>query len=163
MGSAKQRKPSFIHYCLAHACGISAWGGVLVAFVLTTQVYLADGVFLLKARYLALAMLAYVPAGLLGLVLGLFPGWMIVGNIVSWIQGAPFREGDTVCVLSGKHRGKVTTVYEVWECRGQVRVDLGKELKKAVEDVFCNVAVFKMRSAESDASPSPREGPSAQN
>jgi hypothetical protein len=139
------------------------WGGVLVAFALMTQAYLTDGVFLLEPGYLLLAMLAYIPAGMLGLALGVFPGWMVIGNIVSSIQGAPFRKGDTVCVLSGKYKGKVTTVYEVWECRGQVRVDLGKELKKAVEDVFCNVAVFKMRSAESDASPSPREGPGAQN
>jgi hypothetical protein len=158
-----QRRPHIIHYCLAHAFGISAWGGMLVAFALTTQAYLTDGVFLLKTGYLLLAMLAYVPAGFMGLVFGVFPTWMVVGSVVSRIQGAPFRKGDTVCVLSGKHKGKVTTVYEVWECRGQVRVDLGEELKKAVEDVFCNVAVFKMRSAESDASPSPQEGPSAQN
>jgi len=150
-------KPSLFNYCLAHAFLITTCGAALIAAILLTRLYFIAGVFSLEAKYIILSSLLYIPACLLGFILGVFPTWMIVGNIVSSIQGAPFYIGDTVCILTGKHKGKITTVYEVWESRGQVRVDLGSEEKDKVTDVFCKVAVVKIEEAEQVASDDPRE------
>jgi hypothetical protein len=144
-------KPSLFNYCLAHGFLITTCGAVLIAAILLTRQYFIAGVFSLEAKYIILSCLIYIPACLLGFILGVFPTWAIVGNIVGSIQGAPFYIGDTVCILTGKHKGKITTVYEVWEFRGQVKVDLGPEEKNKVTDVFCNVAVFKIEEAEQTA------------
>ena len=81
---------------------------------------------------------------MLGFVFGVFPVWMIVGNIVSVFQGAPFLPGDTVCILSGRHKGKITKVNQVWKSRGQIVVNLSTESKTYRDNVYCNVAVFKI-------------------
>ncbi len=44
-----------------------------------------------------------------------------------------------------RYKNTVTRVYETWEERGQVRVDLGDELKTSVKDVFCGVEVCRSR------------------
>jgi hypothetical protein len=68
-------------------------------------------------------------------------------------NGAPFRVGDEVMILSRRHRGRVTRVYEVWEGRHQVRVELGEDAKKAVTDVLSYVEVCRCTSATPKSAP----------
>ena len=69
------------------------------------------------------------------------------------LQGWPFKIGDEVCILSGKHINTITRIYEVWDERGQVRLDLGEEAKNAVDDVFCAVTVCRMKTQNKPAHP----------
>ena len=140
-------KPNTINYLLAHSFWLTTGSGALIAIVLVT-LYLGMDFQNLNMWLIALAILLYILAGVLGFILGAFPCWMLIGSLVSKIHGSPYHVGDTVCVLSSKYKGTVSTVYEVWESRGQVKVDLGSEAKELVEDVFLDVAVFKMKSAE---------------
>lgn len=78
-------------------------------------------------------------AGCLGLVLGAFFGSMLLTVVYKWVahrNGAPFRPGDTVVILSRRYPGHVTRIYEVWAERGQVRVVLGEAERRDVTDVF---------------------------
>src|SRR5687768_12468518 len=43
---------------------------------------------------------------------------------------------SSVQILCGPHRNKIARVYEVWESRGQARVDLGRESQQMASDVF---------------------------
>lgn len=138
-------KPRFFNYWLAHSCLISVSGSILIAIILLTYIYYNEGIFNLNAIYLILALLLYIPAGLLGFAIGAFIVWhMIAGNIVSMIQGAPFQPGDTVCILSGIHKGKITKINQAWGSRGQVVVNLSTESQTNRDNVYCNVAVFKI-------------------
>jgi hypothetical protein len=138
-------KPRFFNYWLAHSCLISVCGSILTAIILLTRFYYNEGIFSLNAIYLILALLLYIPASLIGFFVGVFVVWrMIVGNIVSILHGAPLQPGDTVCILSGKHKGEITKVNQAWESRGQVVVNFSTESKTYLDDVFCNIAVFKI-------------------
>jgi hypothetical protein len=66
--------------------------------------------------------------------------------ILVWLNGGPFRTGDTVQILVGPHQGKITCVYKEWKERNQVRVDLGDEAQRKVEDVFSYVELKKASS-----------------
>lgn len=90
--------------------------------------------------------LAVLPVVGIGYFCGAFIR-MFVGGISARIQGWPFEVGDEVIVLAGKNKGQIARVYEVWETRGQVRLDLGREAKESVEDVFCAVLVTRLRNA----------------
>lgn len=53
----------------------------------------------------------------LGAALGVFPGAMLLGLLLCWIErrnGAPFREGDEVVILSRRDPGRVTRIYAIW-------------------------------------------------
>ena len=52
------------------------------------------------------------------------------------INGGPFKIGDTVQILSGPYRNKITMVYEVWKERSEVRLNLNDKAKNKYEDVF---------------------------
>lgn len=82
----------------------------------------------------------------LGLLIG-FLSWAVFLTPLyrrrARINGAPFREGDTVRILSGRYRGTVAEVYAVWLERGQFRVDLGEDARKKVEDVFSPTDVLR--------------------
>jgi len=89
-------------------------------------------------------------AACLGAVLGAFPGGMFLGIVLQWVErrnGAPFREGDEVVMLSKRCSGRVTRIYEVWAERHQVRVELGEKARKDVTDVFSFADVCRRRAA----------------
>jgi hypothetical protein len=50
-------------------------------------------------------------------------------------NGAPFRVGDQVQILVGRHRGRVATVSSGWRDDG-VRVELGEREKEDFEDIY---------------------------
>jgi hypothetical protein len=62
------------------------------------------------------------------------------------IQGAPFKVGDTVMILRGPRKGKITEVYETWYPRTEVRVRLSDDEAKAVADVFSDYDIMKIKN-----------------
>lgn len=68
-------------------------------------------------------------------------------------NGAPFQQGDDVRVLTGPYRDVIGRVYEVWTDRGQLRIDLGKEARRSLEDVFSFVEVSRETGVESAQTP----------
>lgn len=104
-----------------------------------------------EAGVLIWIVLAAVPAAAIGWIIGIIFIWgMMLGHVVARLQGWPFAVGDRVWILSGRHKNSVAAVYEVWSERGQVRVELGPELRDKVEDVYCAVAVCRVRNTEPD-------------
>jgi|HubBroStandDraft_1064217.scaffolds.fasta_scaffold143352_3 hypothetical protein len=78
-------------------------------------------------------------ATITGAALSLFPGALLISPLIFLIEhrnGAPFREGDEVIILSKRFRSRITRIYEVWSERHQVRVELGEAERKNVTDVF---------------------------
>lgn len=89
-------------------------------------------------------LLAMIPAVLIGMIIGTVIIWqMLLARSAAKIQGWPFKVDEDVVILKGRHKNKIAKIYEIWEGRGQVRLDLGEELKRDVKDVFCAVAVCR--------------------
>jgi hypothetical protein len=52
------------------------------------------------------------------------------------LNGAPFHVGDPVRILVGPHRNHLTRIYEIWDERREVRVELDPQARESVKDVF---------------------------
>jgi hypothetical protein len=126
---------------VAGAIGMMAWTAPVVFPALRSS-------FLGMVWFLCLM----IVAGLLGLIVaGILGGMFFLGPLYHWRaakNGAPYQVGDTVLILAGAHRDRVARVYEVWSERGQVRVELGEEERRAVTDVFSYVAVCRHSAVE---------------
>ncbi len=87
-----------------------------------------------------------VVAWVAGWFFAILGGWLILGPVYYaqglW-NGAPYREGEYVRLLVGSHRGCVKRVYEVWDERHQVRVELGEGERARYADVFSYVEVCR--------------------
>src|SRR5262245_51759928 len=60
-----------------------------------------------------------------GVLAAIIPGWLVLGPLYfsqARDNGAPYRVGDHVRVLSRRRRGLVARVSDVWECRAEVRL-----------------------------------------
>src|SRR5262249_12660437 len=57
-------------------------------------------------------------------------------------NGAPFRVGDRVLILVGRHKGGVVRVYSDWkdDC---VRVELGEREKEKLKDIFDPIQLLR--------------------
>lgn len=143
-----QGRLSLINHMLAHSFAICVLGGGAIAVGLVTRAFIEADVFSAGFFTIMLALVSYVLTFALGMVLGAFPGWMIFGNIARFLQGAPFAIGDTLCILKGKHKGKIYRVYEVWPERRQVRLDLGASERERTEDVFNDWEVCKVKQTQ---------------
>jgi hypothetical protein len=138
-------KPAKYHYFVAHTSTFSMGLGVAGAIAIMLH-GLHDARALVADFWVWVwIFVAAIPAGLIGLILGVIFVWGFLCRIAARIQGWPFQVGDEVVILTGKHRNTETTVYEIWDSRGQVRVALGEEAKHAVKDVFCAVEVCRRR------------------
>jgi len=143
-------KPPLHRYVLARTPEISVCIGVIGALTLMFHELHSVGALTLQAGVLIWIVLAAVPAAAIGLICGIILWGMMLGPVAIRLQGWPFAPGDRVWILTGKHRGTITTVYEVWAERGQVLVDLGPDLKEKVEDVYSAVEVCRARMTELD-------------
>jgi hypothetical protein len=111
---------------------LEGWGSFLVCLVL-------------------IAAIGYLVGGLLSLfVLG--PVYYSQGLE----NGAPYSPGDRVYLLTGRHRGRIVPVYEVWDERSAVRVELSDAEREAVTDVFGYIEVCRV-SPRTDARDVPAE------
>lgn len=61
------------------------------------------------------------------------------------------RPGDRVELLVGANRGRVVRVVEVWDWRGDLRVDLGEFAKPRARTLFGFAQVIKRSDAEPPA------------
>jgi hypothetical protein len=150
-------KPSRFRYLLAHTANISVWIGVVGALAVMLVKLHSEGILIPKFGVVIWIALAAIPVAAIGWIVGLIFIWhMMLGHVAAWLQGWPFFVGDRVWILIGKHKGTNTTVYAVWSERGQVRVELGREAKEKVEDVYCAVGIC--RAPKGQASPPPKSG-----
>lgn len=103
--------------------------------------------------------LGLIPATLLGYFAGMFTCWPIIRPVCSRFNGAPFKAGDHVMILSGPLRGSVTGVEEITAGQGRwdvVRLDLGPDRRRNCTDTFEEYALLKS-SGEQDAPPNSRK------
>lgn len=119
--------------------------GVIVAIILMFLVLQEEDILVADLGTWVWILITSVLAGLIGLILGCIFIWGVLARFAARIQGWPFKVGDEVVILTGRHKNTVTRIYEIWDERGQVRVDLGEELKISVKDVFCGVEVCRSR------------------
>ncbi|MBE0540905.1 MAG: KOW motif-containing protein [Verrucomicrobia bacterium] len=107
------------------------------------------------AMFLALSI---IPATLLGYFVGMFTCWPFVRPICSRVNGAPFKAGDRVMILSGPQKGHTAEVHEITVGQGGwnlARVELGEERRKEFRDIFEEYSLLKM-NGEQDAAPNSR-------
>lgn len=98
----------------------------------------------------------YVLVGLLlGFFVALFPGWLLIGPVFYYRElknGAPFKVGDTVQILYGPHKGRISRVYSTG--RGDtLRVELGAMEKDECKDIFSPDQLLREGSTEPSAAP----------
>ena len=139
---------------LAHSFAITTSLSAIVSACYVIAVTVPSCVVLAEASVLAWLLLAVVTASVLGWICGAIFLWPLVGRIARRLNGHPFCVGDSIRILTGPHRGRRAVVYELWEERGQMRVDIGPEAKRSVTDVFNGVEVYK-EMAEPGATDNP--------
>jgi hypothetical protein len=129
-------RPYAFQYVFAH------WMKIIPA---VGAVAFASGIAIWCEGFSLWLVLAMVPA----LPLGALIGWMTLGPVIhlvcGFLNGAPYRNGDVVYILVRPHRGRVTTIYDVWDTRGSVRVDLGEQARREVKDVFDDLEVCRVK------------------
>lgn len=95
---------------------------------------------------LAVAVLAAIP---LGWFLGAMFVWPIFSRIGAKVNGAPYRQGDRVCILVGRYRGRSAQVYEVWSERREVLVRFDIQGKaEATREGFHFTEVCRERTSD---------------
>ncbi|HKS23326.1 MAG TPA: hypothetical protein VJZ76_11040 [Thermoanaerobaculia bacterium] len=128
-------QPTRLHYFFAQDWPFTIW---IAAF---TIAFSAGAI-----RLFGPAVIGVAAVTLIGLLVGFLTSLVVLPPLYRYrarINGAPFRKGDTVRILRGRHRGTVAEVYEVWHERGQFRVDLGEAARKEVKDVFTATDVLR--------------------
>ena len=121
----------------------SNWPGRIV-FTLGTSVFVIAAMWISSPSLELLSQRSYlisfifsilcaVVGGFLATVVLAWPLFGILGTYENERNGAPFQVGDRVHILAGPHKDRVLRIYEIWEERRQVRVELGDEKKKRQE------------------------------
>lgn len=90
------------------------------------------------SQYVLLFLLAIVVAPALLFLVGILVSFPIIGSIYyarELANGGPFKVGDRVYIIAGRHKGKVTRVYSMWQ-GGTVRLELGEKEKETFKDIF---------------------------
>ena len=150
-------KPKMLNIVCAYpqmvAGGLGAGGlNIAVIYLLISQ---GGGVAVLFHSDVILPLaVAFIPTTLLGCIVGLFTCWPLTRSVCSKFNGAPFRMGDIVLILSGPHKGKVTKVYETSVGQGGcslVSVELGLKSPTDYSDLFQDYAVLRIDVGERDA------------
>lgn len=116
------------------------------------------GGYLAMAIIFSLVLLDHGKGFVISLILGTFSG--VIANhmichtlfcLCTYANGTPYKIGDTLLILSGKHRNKTVRVYEMWKERNQLRVDLGEDAKASLEDIFSFNEVCKVEDDMTNA------------
>ncbi len=94
-----------------------------------------------------------------GLVLGYCVAilffWLVLGPLCycrEIANGGPFEVGDTVEILSGPHKGRISRVYAVGQ-GGQTRVEVSPEVERQGKDSFSSLQLLMVRKAGPPAAP----------
>lgn len=137
----EEMKPPLHHRVLAHTAGFSAIVGAVMAVGILLLLLYDEGALIPEIWTIIWIALAIIPVAAAGWIAGLFFLWQFLAPIAARIQGWPFKIGENVRVLSGKYKGTVARIYDVWFERGQVRLELGEPARSSCADVFCAVVV----------------------
>jgi hypothetical protein len=145
---------SVIQYIFAHNWPFKAYLSVaaIVGVVVAVTVCQPSIAIFSDRSYLLVFVVSLLLAPVLFVFLALPFFWILVGPLYyirARLNGAPFRVGDSIRILVGPYRGRVVQIYDVWDSRHQVRVDLDAETKIDVTDVFsftqiCRESVCKV-------------------
>ncbi|HQY88284.1 MAG TPA: hypothetical protein PK402_06475 [Tepidisphaeraceae bacterium] len=118
----------------------STWAGVIVFKFVT-----------FSFTSVALSLLAITAGGFLGVVVAFWPGGWILSvplRVIEWQNGAPFQVGEEVVVLSKRFPGRIARIYEIWEERHEVRLELGEDEKLDFSDVLSYTDICRPPAAE---------------
>jgi hypothetical protein len=133
-------KPTRIQYFYANDWPTKIWktsipiGSFIIAFIACdpTLDVLSDW------RNFVYLLIILTTSVFLGRFIAILLGWFILGPLLysrMVDNGGPFKIGDSVQILTGPYRGKISTVYSTWQ-GDSVRVSIGEEAKEDFSDVF---------------------------
>jgi hypothetical protein len=92
-----------------------------------------------------------IPATLLGYFVRMFTCWPFVRPVCSRFNGAPFKAGDHVVILSGPLRGGMADVEEITASQGGwdvVWLDLGPDRRKKFSNIFEEYSLLKTNGGQ---------------
>ena len=127
------------------ACGLDAAIVALLSKEVSLTAIMSDW------RASLFLVLALIPGTLLGYFAGMFTCWPFIRPICSRLNGAPFRVGDHVMILSGPLRGGTAEVEDITPGQGGwgvVWLDLGPEHRKTFSNIFEQYSLLKIRKGE---------------
>ena len=78
-------------------------------------------------------------------------GSPVLGLVFHWREeknGGPFEVGDTVQIIVGPHKGRISKVYEIWQ-GGNLRIVLGDEEEESFRDIFGPTQLLREDDVES--------------
>jgi hypothetical protein len=136
--------PRFYHYLCAQCHWVAAYLGAvilvtLLGFACAPELHnSSDQLYILKF------VVAFISLFLLGMILGTLLIWPFLCIVAVKINGGPFSKNDKVLILVKPQKNTISEVYEIWGERGQLRVYLDEEKKKAVKDVFGEHQVLRI-------------------
>jgi len=148
----RKRKPSFVQKFFARddiVLILASMGAVLAVVLVSCACnisfqMLKDWGF--TWRYI-LAILLVAPLGFLITALSAAFWGPPLSAFIVLLNGGPFKVGDRVQIIAGKHAGIITTVREIGWGNGSgtvLRVNLGEEAEKALTDEFRPHAVMRV-------------------
>jgi hypothetical protein len=129
-------KPTPLRRVLAHTFGIVAGTSALICAGVVVKECATDAMSLREILWLVAAVIVALPLGWMLGFLGLTTIGPGIFQVICWWNGGPFQVRDSVHILAGRYRGRVATVYAVWEPRGEVRLDLGEPAAADYSDVI---------------------------
>jgi len=127
------------------ACGLDATIVVLLSKEVSVSSITSDW------RASLFLVLALIPGTLLGYFAGMFTCWPFVRPICSRFNGAPFRVGDQVMILSGPLSGGSAEVEDITPGQGGwgvVWLDLGPERRRRFSNIFEQYSLLKISRGE---------------
>ena len=152
-------KPALHNYFLAHTPIYSAAIGIVGTIGMFLKALHDGGALIGDWHVIGWIVLASIPIAAIGYIIGMIFIWMMLGGVAARIQGWPFKVGEELVILAGKEKGRMAKVYDVWEPRGQVRLELGDAAKDSFKDVYCAVAVTRARNTEQVVAVTPPPAP----
>ena len=132
------------------SCALGAFSVDAALLVLmSNQVSLSDITSdWLATIYLGLGL---IPAGLLGFIFGMIFFYPWVRPICSRLNGAPFKPGELVMVLTGPLKGRTAKVKEITVGQGGwnlVLLDLAPEIVKQFGEIFEEYSLIRVSRDE---------------
>ena len=131
--------------------------GTLVLWTLATCAFCSESVFeeFTNFSFFACLLVAYACLSGLGFFAGAFTLLWLVLRVCRYVNGAPFKVGDYVTVLTGPHAGTVARVDEIIVGQGGgllPRLELGPDAAAQHSDIFEDYAILR-QSQSTDLNP----------
>ena len=142
-------KPSREQFFFANNWPFRIWVSLAsaISLVLAVRVCEPSVAALHDWGYVLRLVVACALALIVGFIASLPTAWIFLGPLCyqqAQFNGAPFRVGDHVQILVGIHSGRVVRIYELWESRCEVRVELGESERNDVTDVFSETQICRI-------------------